>query len=131
METLGFKKIQGRRVDLVAVDKVRKHVKLAKKQTSAHIYLPRQWEGFDVDVILISPKPFICSRCSVTIMKEENFSPEKGLCSFCYREKKALKENKCVICKGPNPKKEQWAQCDKCFNMVDEDEEKEEEATQS
>ena len=95
------------------IDEVKKKIGIVGN--SGQVIVPRKYVG-DTAVVKIYRDFFICSRCGETISGKDNYSPEEGLCKFCYREREAMKKGECVSCGGPNPVEGQWAQCDKCFN---------------
>lgn len=91
--------------------------------TSGHIPVGKEFVGDEAE-IQIRRKYFICNGCHETITGKDNFSPNPNLCISCYKENEAMKNNKCKSCGGPNPIKELWAQCQKCWDKSLEENEK-------
>lgn len=120
MRISNTRKLSGRNIELVAVDTIPKIVKLSKGHSSAHVNLPKKWEGKEVRITLVMPKPFVCKGCKDVITMDENFSEDPKLCFSCLKQKEAVDNDECLVCCGKGAKAGYWGQCEKCFNS-DED----------
>ncbi len=106
LEKYGRKKIHGRMVDLIVIDKLKKPIKKYGKG-GCHITIPIMHKEKQSEVKIISPMPFICDGCIETVSNEKHFSPDPELCDLCFRDKlkfeewkkKPEKEKICRICK--------------------------------
>lgn len=82
---------------------------------SAHIPIGKEFIGNEAEV-KIKGKWFLCKGCHDVIYGKNNFSPDPSFCIGCYKENEAIKNNQCLSCNGPNPEKDYWGNCEKCWN---------------
>ena len=113
-----YKKIFGRKVLVIKEESLTKEVK-SYGMGGCHISVPRNWYGRTCVVKSQQLMPFVCTKCHDTFSGAWHFSPEENVCRFCYAEKMVVKNNKCLSCKGANPKALQWGLCDSCFKSHD------------
>ncbi len=117
-DKIEYKMVFGRKIPIISKEVLTKEVKTYGKG-GCHISVPRSWLGRKCTITSNKLKPFVCSKCYDIFSGEYHFSPKEEVCRFCYAEEMAVKNNKCLACKGADPKAEQWGLCDKCFKSHD------------
>ena len=101
------KRIKNRPVEIFVCETIKQKAK-PYGAGGCHVTIPKRFNGRDTEVNILVPKPFLCNNCLETITKEQNFSENPNLCSSCFIQSEAIKNNKCSSCGGKNPKKEYW-----------------------
>ena len=87
------KKIFGRDVPILAVDKFQKEIKQFG-MAGGHIHFPKKYVGAIASIEILKLKPFVCVKCLEVFTQEKHFSPEAEMCRFCYWEKQRLEKYK-------------------------------------
>jgi hypothetical protein len=117
-----FKNIHGRKIELYENgDTFRKKIRFNKGRGSSQINIPKFYEGDYADVKILILKPFTCKICLEAFDKEQEFSPEKDVCTYCFNRLKKLEDFKkfseskkvCLDCGKPLSDKEfeeNWCQ---------------------